>query len=151
QICQPLFVVYAAHVFLKEKADGLSYYWGIWVVLSALLMFSQDLELMFSSELGSLPADMMIALVTMLIWGLCTIAGKTLLKRHSPLSLVAMRWLFAFLFSAPFMFFEQENLPVEALLQWDFIWRFIFMGAVSGLLSMYLYYRGLAALPAGRV
>ena len=149
QIFQPLFVIYMAHVFLKEKVDNMYVYWGIWVILSAVLMFSVDLELMLGSEIVF--TDMLIALSTMLIWGSCTILGKKFLANHSPLTLVSLRWLFAFLFSSVILLTEKETVPYQMLLQSDILIRFIFIGAIAGIFSMYLYYSGLKHMPAGKV
>lgn len=149
QIFQPLFVIYMAHIFLKEKVDNMYVYWGIWVILSAVLMFSVDLELMLSSEIVF--TDMLIALSTMVIWGLCTILGKKFLKNHSALTLVSLRWVFAFLFSSVILVTEKETVPLQMLLQADILLRFIFIGVIAGLFSMFLYYSGLKHMPAGKV
>ena len=136
QIFQPLFVIYVAHLLLREKVDNMYLYWGIWVILSAVLMFSVDLQLMFASDF--ILSDMIIALSTMLIWGLCTILGKKFLMRHSALTLVSLRWLFAFIFSGLILLIEDESLPTDILFQGDLIMRFIFMGGIAGIFSMSL-------------
>lgn len=149
QIFQPLFVIYMAHIFLREKIDNMYVYWGIWVVLSAILMFSVDLELMLASEI--IFSDMLIALSTMLIWGLCTILAKKFLQNHSPLILVSLRWLFAFVFSSVILMAEGESIQTSILLQSDIAARFIFIGVIAGILSMFLYYSGLKNMQAGKV
>ncbi|HXH76233.1 MAG TPA: DMT family transporter [Bacteriovoracaceae bacterium] len=151
QIFQPLFVVYAAHVFLKEKIDTLYFYWGLWVVLSAMLMYSQDLEMLMGNDISIVPGAMLIAFATMLIWGLCTIAGKKLLISHRPFTLVAVRWLFAFIFSLGFISFDKTPIPWDQMMNWDLIWRFGFISAVAGTASMYLYFTGMRDLPAAKV
>jgi hypothetical protein len=85
-------------VFLKEKVDNMYVYWGIWVILSAILMFSVDLEIMFRSA-EFIPGDILSAFGTMLIWGVCTILSKKFLIKNSALTLVGLRWFFGFLFS----------------------------------------------------
>lgn len=149
QIFQPLFVIYMAHIFLREKVDNMYVYWGIWVVLSAILMFSVDLELMLASEI--IFSDMLIALSTMLIWGLCTILAKKFLQHHSPLILVSLRWFFAFAFSSVILLAEGERINTSLLFQWDLMVRFVFIGVIAGIFSMYLYYSGLKNMQAGKV
>ena len=124
QIFQPLFVIYMAHLFLKEKVDNMYVYWGIWVILSAILMFSVDLELMFGSSEFIL-SDILIALSTMLIWGMCTILSKKFLTKNSAITLVGLRWLFAFLVSSVFLVLEKESIQTELLFQPDVLlsWR----------------------------
>lgn len=150
QIFQPLFVIYMAHIFLKEKVDNMYVYWGIWVILSAVLMFSVDLELMFSSA-EFIPSDILIALSTMLIWGMCTILSKKFLAKNSAMTLVGLRWFFAFLFSTFFLIMEKETIPMDIVLQGDILSRFVFIGVIAGLFSMYLYYSGLKNMSPGKV
>lgn len=149
QIFQPLFVIYMAHLFLKEKVDNMFLYWGIWVVLSAIMMFSVDLGIMMNSEI--IFSDILIALGIMLIWGLCTVFSKKFLTQHSALTLVGLRWFFAFIFSSIILLAEGSSFPHEFLLETNILMRFFFIGVISGLLSMYLYYAGLKHLPAGKV
>jgi drug/metabolite transporter (DMT)-like permease len=149
QIFQPLFVIFLAHMILKDRIDNMYLYWGIWVVLSAILMFSVDLEIMINSEI--ILSDILIALSIMLIWGMCTILSKIFLKNNSALILVGLRWFFAFIFSSVILLAEGEKLPQEFLMQADIMVRFIFIAVVSGLFSMHLYYSGLKHMSAGKV
>lgn len=149
QIFQPLFVIYMAHLFLREKVDNMYVYWGIWVVLSAILMFSVDLEIMFASEF--IFTDMLIALLTMLIWGLCTILAKRFLRTRSVLTLVGLRWFFAFIVSSIILLAEGETIPTQTLFQEDIAYRFLFISVIAGLISMNLYYSGLKQITAGKV
>lgn len=151
QIFQPLLVIYLAHVFLKEKFDNLYVYWGMWVILSSILMFSQDLELMFATEGFATPTQVAVAVSTTLIWGASLVAAKKLLNTHSPMTLVAYRWVFAFLFSLIFLPFQKESIPWDLVFEWEFLWRFIFMSAVAGALAMYFYYEGLKTMVVGKV
>lgn len=149
QIWQPVFVIFAAHKFLKEKIDNLYLYWGIWVVLSAFLMFSSDLELMFATQ-EFVASDLTIALCCMLIWGSCTIAAKKLLLKHSAFSVVAVRWMFAMIFSTAFFIADGEGINFDIIFQSEIVIRFMFIAAVAGVGSMYFYYRGLQNLEAGK-
>lgn len=149
QIFQPLFVIYMAHLLLKDRIDNMYLYWGIWVILSAVLMFSVDLGLMMNSEI--IFSDILIALGIMLIWGMCTIFSKKFLTNHAPETLVGLRWLFAFIFSTVILFAEGESLPKDFLLEPGILIRFFFIAVISGLFSMYLYYAGLKNLSAGKV
>ena len=150
QIFQPIFVIVMAAVLLKEKLDNQYLYWGMWVLLSSVLIFSQDLELMFTSQ-DFILSDVLIALTTMLIWGFCTIAAKKLLKNHSPEALVAVRWFFAFIFAVVILISEKESPAFDILFQWEVGIRFLFIGAIAGIASMYFYYSGLKYLAAGKV
>jgi drug/metabolite transporter (DMT)-like permease len=153
QIFQPLFVVYLAHRFLKEKVDNLYFFWGIWVILSALLMYSQDIELaLIGGDLFSYPLETLIALGVMGIWGLCTITAKKLLEKHSPISVVAVRWIFALFFALGFgVFYKHEVTPWEIVFETEYIWRFFYIALVAGLTSMTFYYSGLKKMEASKV
>jgi drug/metabolite transporter (DMT)-like permease len=149
QVFQPIFVLYLSHKVLKEKMENIYVSWGIWIILSALLMFSVDLDLMLSSEIVF--TDILIALTTMLIWGMSTILAKIFLRRHSPAILVSLRCLFAFLFSITLFSFEDTPFTLGALLSDDFPSRFFFMGGVAGTASMFIYYQGLKSMEVGKV
>lgn len=150
QIFQPLFVIYLAHVFLREKVDNMYVYWGIWVILSAILMFSVDLELMFSgSEI--IFSDILIAFTTMLIWGMCTILSKKFLMKRGAVTLVGLRWFFALLFSSVFLVLEQEELPVDIIYQPETMSRFLFIAVIAGIFSMFVYYSALKKMSPGKV
>jgi uncharacterized membrane protein len=150
QIFQPLFVIYLAHVFLREKVDNMYVYWGIWVILSAILMFSVDLELMFSgSEI--IFSDILIAFTTMLIWGMCTILSKKFLMKRGAVTLVGLRWFFALLFSSVFLVLEQEKLPLDIIYQPETAFRFLFIAVIAGIFSMFVYYSALKKMSPGKV
>lgn len=152
QIFQPLFVVYFAHIFLKEKIDNMYFFWGIWIILSALLMYSQDIELsLIGGDLFSYPLETLVALGVMIIWGLCTIAAKNLLQRHSTTSVVVGRWIFAFIFALIFSFFKHEPTPWALALESDFVLRFFYISIVAGIISMSFYYAGLKNMKVGKV
>lgn len=150
QIFQPIFVVYIAHLFLKERIDSMYIYWGVWVVLSAILIFSVDLELMFSNS-NVIFSDILIALTTMVIWGFCTVAAKKFLHSNSVLLLVGLRWLFAFVFSLVIIMLREQQIPMEMVYQADILMRLLFISIVAGLFSMHLYYTGLKHMAAGKV
>lgn len=149
QIWQPIFVIFAARKFLNERVDNMYIYWGIWVVLSAFLLFSSDLELMFATQEFVL-TDILIALGCMLIWGTCTIVAKKLLMKHSPFSLVTVRWVFAFIFSSAILVMEGESIAWDVLLQSEVVLRFLFIVGIAGVGSMYFYYSGLKNIYAGK-
>lgn len=149
QVFQPLFVIYLAHLFLKERVDNMAVYWGTWVILSAILLFSVDLEIMLSSEF--ILTDILIAVAAMLIWGSCTILSKKFLANHSPLMLVGLRWFFAFSFSVFILLATDEPLQIEMILRPEIFLRFVYMGVIAGVLALYLYFSGLQKLTAGKV
>ncbi len=146
QIFQPLFVIFAAWLFLKERVDNLYYFWGVWVILSALMMFSVDLTLMYDSEI--IPQDILIALTTMLIWGLCTLLAKRFLSQHSPMVLVSLRWVFGLAFCVGLLVYE-GGANFGDLSEVGIWWRFFYM-IVGGVGSMALYYSGLKNVLASK-
>ena len=150
QIFQPFFVMYAARIFLKESGDKMYFFWGVWIVFSGVMMFSQDLGLLFKTQ-DMIISDILIALLTMLIWGLCTIAAKLMLHTHSPMSLLAVRWGASCIFSTLILFLSDRNPEFELLLVPEMLMRFLFIGGIAGVMSMYCYYTGLKSLPASKV
>ncbi len=149
QVFQPLFVIYLAHRFLKERVDNMAVYWGIWVVLSAILLFSVDLEIMLTSEV--IWTDILIAVATMLIWGSCTILSKKFLVNNSPLMLVGLRWFFAFVLSVIILIASDGPHQFGVILNPEIFLRFIYMSVIAGIFALYLYFSGLQKLSAGKV
>lgn len=152
QIFQPFFVIFLAYLLLKEKIDNLYIFWGFWVIVSALLMHSPDLELgLLTLDATTYPTQMAMVIGSMLIWGFCTVIGKALLKTHHPLVVVYTRWMFALLMTFVLLFISGTSLDWSILSNFDNLWRLLFIGIIAGVASMYLYYMALSKLPAGKV
>lgn len=152
QIFQPLIVIFLASIFLKEKFENAFLGWGIWVIGSALLMFSPDfIDAISSGEISSHPSETLVSLGVMSIWAICTIAGKKLLQKHSAFSLVTVRWLFSLMMSALFLVLQPEQIELAKLMDFEVVLRFLFISGIAGILSMTLYYNGLKNLPAWKV
>ncbi len=152
QILQPLYVVIASRWILGEKVDSLYFYGGAWVLLSTLMIYSQDF--MSYKELGVDidPKSLWMAFLAMLIWGSCTFVSKILLKKYTPLTIVYYRLIFAFIFSLVFLITKSSYLIeiIRMLTISDFL-RLFFMSGIAGCLSMVLYYSGVSHLEAGKV
>lgn len=93
----------------------------------------------------------LVGIAAMLICSLCAIVGKKLLRNHGPVTVVVLRWIFAFIFSAVFLAMDKTPLNIDVLMDLDVIWRFAFIGLISGTLSMYLYYQGMKELSATKI
>lgn len=150
QLIGPFIVIGLAKYFLDERISKTYYTWGICFLLSAILIFSQDLILLFSGEEFK-GLSFIVGFTSVIIWGGCTIAAKKLLKRYSPMELVALRWVFAVPFSGLFLYLSNSKVPYTVVGNIQDLEKFIMMSVVAGLLSMFLYYSGLKHLRAGKV
>lgn len=150
QLLGPFIVIWGAKVFLKERISRTYFYWGACFLVSAMMIFSQDLFLIFSNNEFN-HRSYLSGLGAVLIWGGCTIAAKKLLQTYSVMTLVSMRWIFAFFFALGFILFSKEGLPYHVLTDLKMMERFGLMSIVAGILGMFLYYSGLKNLRAGKV
>lgn len=150
QSFQPLFVAYMAHQFLKEEFDGLYPLWAMWVIGSSILINMVDFEIGNAfANMTENPLETLMALASMLIWGTCTVVGKNLLTKYSPVVIVFWRWFFAFLFLSSHFALRGSQIEISKFLQSDVLWRIISMGTILGALAMAIYYQGLKKFPAG--
>jgi len=148
QMLQPILVLLMASLFLKEKVDSLYFYGGLWIILSGLMIYSQDFSFYLDKKLEMNGVSLLVAILTMLIWAGCTIISKFLLTNISPFALLCLRWIFAFVFSVCFLFYQRSSLNFDFITDWSSYLRLIFMSGVAGSLGMYFYYLGLKNLTA---
>jgi len=148
QMLQPIVVLILASVVLKEKVDSLYFYGGLWIILSGLMIYSQDFSFYLDKKLTMNGVSLFVAILTMLIWAGCTIISKFLLLNISPFILVCFRWIFAFVFSVCFLFYESSSLNFDFMQDFSSMLRLVFMSGIAGTLGMYFYYLGLKNLTA---
>lgn len=149
QVFQPLFVVLLASYFLKEKVDQLFVVWGMWIILSALIIQSNEIELgTILKDFTQQPSAILMGLSAMLIWGACTIVGKILLENNSPYKIFMWRWILSTTFTGIIFLSSMRQFNFEVLLNLQFVFRVLFIGIICGSLAMWFYYHGLKKLKA---
>lgn len=153
QKLQPIFVTMVAYVFLKERPEKPFYGWAAIALIAAVLLSmpyfqaTKSLQGILSLSLES--QGVIYALSAAALWGIATVCGKVLLKRHSPL--IVTFWRYAFGVVALLAITSVS--PIQHGVSWEILSSGVFksllyMSLISGLLSMLIYYRGLLTTPA---
>lgn len=149
QVFQPLLVVGLASYFLKEKFDQLFVVWGMWIILSALIIQSSEIELgTILNDFTSQPKAILMGLAAMLIWGTCTVVGKSLLENHTPYKIFMWRWIMSTIFTGIMFISSKTQFDYALLVEPEFTFRVLYIGIVCGSLAMWFYYNGLKKLKA---
>ncbi|MBI4402801.1 MAG: DMT family transporter [Deltaproteobacteria bacterium] len=149
QMLQPAFVVTAAFLFLKERHSGIFFECAIWVILNAIIIGFPNFEFGFSIlNAEQLRKGVLLAFLAMTLWGAATVAGKSMLHRHLPLFVVFWRWLSAVVFLSIVILVDRTEIPWSSFSEPAVLAPLAFLGVVTGVIAMTIYYYGLRDLPA---
>ena len=148
QMIQPVFVIIAAYLFLKEKGSARFFQFAIWVILNAILISIPDFNFGFSVSEGKLATGIFYGLAAVAMWGLATVAGKYLLFRYSPITVVFFRWILGTASMAAFLKISEIPVPWIILQNPSVLLPLVFLGSCVGITAMTIYYYGLRHLPA---
>lgn len=150
QKVQPCFAIVLGHLLVRESVR--SRFWGFAAMaLMGTYLLSFGLRRAWvDMGRGDLEA-IAYALLAALLWGSGTVVGRLLLRKMNFPVVTAARFLIGSLFSVLFFgvsqLFSTETWPAlgEALVG-DF-WNYVAMAFLSGLIPMWIYYRGLRSTP----
>lgn len=150
---QPFFAVGLAGFILKEKISKYFVFWGLVSLAGALLISGEDLlKLMDSSKSISelymhekALEGYLLVLFSVVGWASATVFGKKLTSLgYSEEQIMSGRFLMGLLALIPFMNFESVKIASNL----NIYGQITLMVVISGLLAMYLYYRGLRRVSA---
>jgi drug/metabolite transporter (DMT)-like permease len=157
QKLQPIFVTLVAYAFLKERPEKSFYGWAAVALVAAVLLSMPYMQAttgikgMLSLSLES--QGVLYTLGAAALWGTATVCGKVLLKRQPPLIVTFWRYAFgvATLVAIANVSPIHHGMPLGVsweILSTGVLKSLLYMSLISGLLSMLVYYRGLAQTPA---
>jgi drug/metabolite transporter (DMT)-like permease len=153
QKLQPIFVTLVAYVFLKERPEKNFYGWAAVALIAAVLLSMPYMQATTSIKgilsLSLESQGVIYALGAAALWGIATVCGKVLLKRHSPRIVTFWRYAFGVITLVAIA----NVSPIQHGVSWEILSSGVFksllyMSLISGLLSMLIYYRGLVQTPA---
>lgn len=150
---QPVVAISLAHLVLKEKIRPAFVFWASVCLLGALMVSYEDFATLFrssnvlSSALFQQKAMLGYALVAISVigWGAATVFGKKLsLEGYDNEEIMSGRFLMGLLVLIPFAYNTPEtfNHSVEVY------GKVTLMVLVSGMLAMFVYYKGLKLISA---
>ena len=141
QKLQPLFAATSAAVVLKEKISRRYLAWAGLALLAAYFVTFKNGLIDLSTGQGTITAAV-YALGAAIAWGSSTTFSKVLLSEHSTRVVTALRFFTtsAFAFVACLLF--QDVATIFTITGSQFI-RFGVIALSTGMVALYLYYRGL--------
>lgn len=142
QKLQPLFVILAARLVLKEKITKSYLLWAFVALGGAYLLSFPQLTINVSRDSQTIIAAL-LAMGAAFCWGSSTAVSRSALLKYSPVITLAIRFVFTIPFAliAVFLLGAQASLMSVSIDQW------LSLGAISvstGLVAMVFYYQGLA-------
>lgn len=150
---QPVIAISLAAIVLKEPIDKRFIIWALVCLIGGFLISSPDIERFYKLIVtdfskvvsdGALKGYGLVA-ISILGWGAATVYGKRLsLIGYETKSILAGRFLLGLIFLIPFARWDKSIIFPEG----EVYLRLIIMVIISGALAMWLYYRGLARIPA---
>ena len=146
QKLQPIFAISTASIFLKERFDKRYIKWALLAVISAYFVTFANGLINFKTGEGTIIAAL-YALGAAFAWGSSTTLSKMLLGKVDFKVSIFYRFLFTLLIASPFVFlFGRANgfLAVPNLSQIELL---ILIGVSTGMVSLLIYYKGLAKTP----
>ena len=155
QKLQPLVVVLLARLLLKEQIQRGFIIWGSVALFGSFLISFEDIfpNIMnydFSVKDFSSKAfrGYIYTLIAVVSWGSATVFGKKLtVVGYQPKEIMAGRFMIAFLFMIPIIIWTGFG-QLSSLSDISVGSRIFLMAIISGLLAMYLYYKGLQRVSA---
>lgn len=152
QKLQPIVAITLAWVFLKEPIHKKFLWWAALCLVGGIMISHKDvfpglskMDFSYSFLNKKSLVGYGLTIVAIVGWGAATVFGKKLsLNGFKAKEIMGGRFFFGFLTLLPFVYYTE--------VVFDFVpetWgKIALMVVLSGLLGMYLYYRGLKLIPA---
>ena len=149
QKLQPLVAILLAKILLKEEIKGKFLFWAFFCLIGGALISYDDIlpVLNIEGELFDSKAarGYALALLAVFSWGAATVFGKKLsLSGYSEIEIMSGRFIMGFIFLTPLLATGQ----ITFISDYAIGGKIALMVLISGIIGMYLYYRGLKKLPA---
>lgn len=144
---QPLFILFMAGIWLKERLRGSQYLFILTAAVGTIFLLWPQIAPLFSGGEAPELLPLLFMLISILGYAAVTVQGKALTNQgHSPSVLIILRFGLGGLICLPFLFTAPLAAYVEA--PW-WAWLIVPANAVlSTALGFILYYRGLPHVSA---
>lgn len=138
---EPIFAITGAKVLLKEKITPKFGRWAILALVAAFFATFRNGQVNLNTGAGTVVAALS-AFGASAAWGTSTVFSKMLLNRVSDTVATGLRFLFTTLFAlgGVVLFSQTASLATPTASQ---IGRFVFIALSTGMLALFLYYKGL--------
>jgi drug/metabolite transporter (DMT)-like permease len=146
QQMQPIFAILLARFVLKEKLPPAFVGWAVLSLIGAYLISFKDLYIKWGQDGNTVKASL-LALGAAFAWGSSTVFGKHMLKKVSPTTGTALRFLLTVVFILPVLLACQPCVPVYQLSMQQ-LGLFVAIACSAGMVSILFYYHGLRQVEA---
>ncbi len=145
---QPLFVLFFAYYFLRERYSSFFIPCALWVVANSILISLSGSDLEQTVEDPAFLSGAFLALGATAIWGGSTVVGKALCSRYAASTIVFWRFVFALSFLTGVVLVQAPVQNWAPYFESDQIRTILFLGIVAQALAYYFYYLGLRKMQA---
>ncbi len=149
QKLQPLVAITLAAVLLKEKITPRFALWAVLALAGGYLISFPTLNpgISFFGEMSGTLKGVLLALSATVLWGASTVLGKYVLNGVHFHTMTTLRFFTAFLFLLVWVPVTGGGVELASVSAMD--WGYLAIIAMtSGVVSLYIYYRGLRDCPA---
>lgn len=149
QKLQPIIAITLAALFLKEELSPRFWMFAVLALFGAYLISFPDLvpQVYAGETFNPNVAGVALALIAALFWGASTVLGRYMLGSIDFKLMTALRFSLAFLFLLP-LTWAQGAFPAAGQFTATDALYIAIIALVSGVLSLFIYYRGLSTTPA---
>lgn len=145
QKLQPIFAITTSSIFLKEKLDSAYIKWAILAIAAAYFVTFKNGYINFATG-GETITAALYAVGAAFAWGTSTTFSKMILTRVSHQATTVYRFLFTAIISllVIFAFGLGGSLALPTATNYG---AFILIALTSGMVGLYIYYKGLKSVP----
>ncbi len=145
QKLQPLIAILLAVTLLRERLPKLFWMWSALAIFGAyLISFPKLVPQLYEGEVfNPNVTGVLLALLAALFWGASTVLGKYALRTLSFQTMTSLRFVVAFLFLFGMNVYGGTLAEISLISGKDWLYIFI-IAMVSGIFSLFLYYKGLS-------
>jgi len=149
QKIQPLIAISLASALLKEKLGGRFWLWASLALAGAyLISFPSGIPQSYTGEVWSPNTiGVLLSLLAAVLWGASTVFGKYVLNKRSFTVMTSLRFVVGFVFLLFLNWFTGSFPKAGTLTDTDILF-IIIIALVSGVISLFIYYRGLSVTKA---
>ena len=142
QKVQPMVTIIAARIFLKERLKPRFLFWALLAMAGAWLVAFEDKNV-FSGVSGTPISSALCAFGAAAIWGIGTVAGRSLTSNHSFHFVTAARYFFGSIIMVTWLSLTGEIAQIGPAISTNF-YPFLMMALGPGYIALWIYYWGLS-------
>lgn len=146
QQTEPIFVMIASALLLKEKFKKNFMFWFILAMIGAYLVSFKDIFVNYSMQTGTIYAAL-LALGAAFFWGSSTVLSKLMLNKTTPLTATVIRFSLTSILGIIALLLTGTFAAISSITT-DQLLMLIIITLSTGMVALAIYYYGLNKIPA---